>query len=200
MSHRLFEEDTLFRQRLLSCSGFYDRILDGLWGPHTDEAEQKFHAQCDVIARSLGQFDERTERNVRSLRIDAQESCRRSLLAIRNSGHDARVISGTRTYPEQDQLYRKGRFGNPGPVVTRAKAGQSWHNFGLAWDIGLFESGAYLTAEAPYRSVAAFGKVTGIEWGGDWRTFPDVPHYQHAPGIESISRARAIFERGGRAA
>ncbi|MEO8506247.1 MAG: hypothetical protein ABI593_01300 [Betaproteobacteria bacterium] len=38
----------------------------------------------------------------------------------------------------QDAPYRQGRLGNPGPRVTNARDGQSNHNFGIAWDIGIF--------------------------------------------------------------
>src|SRR4051794_34894640 len=101
MSHPLSKDDILFRQRILSCSGVYHRGLDGDWGKFTDEADRDFFAGCDEIAKDTHRFDERTERNIRSMRLDAQRLCRISLAAIRGSGLDARVISGTRTYPEQ---------------------------------------------------------------------------------------------------
>jgi peptidoglycan L-alanyl-D-glutamate endopeptidase CwlK len=44
------------------------------------------------------------------------------------------VIQGYRTHAEQDALYAQGRT-TPGPIVTRAKGGQSPHNWGLAIDV-----------------------------------------------------------------
>ena len=41
-----------------------------------------------------------------------------------------------RTFAEQDSLYAIGRT-KPGKKVTNAKAGQSYHNYGLAFDIVL---------------------------------------------------------------
>ena len=41
-----------------------------------------------------------------------------------------------RTWDEQNRLYQKGRT-KPGRIVTNAKAGQSWHNYGFAFDIVL---------------------------------------------------------------
>lgn len=41
-----------------------------------------------------------------------------------------------RTFEEQDALYAQGRT-KPGDVVTKAKGGQSIHNYGLAFDIVL---------------------------------------------------------------
>ena len=40
-----------------------------------------------------------------------------------------RIVQGYRTYREQDELYAKGRT-MPGSIVTKAKGGQSNHNFG----------------------------------------------------------------------
>lgn len=198
MSGRLFANDILFEQRLLSCCGFYQDILDGDWGPRTDAAETAFHARCNSIAQAEGQFDDRSERNIRALQTDVQALCRRSLKRLLAAGFDARVISGTRTYAEQNALFRQGRFGNPGLVVTKARGGQSWHNFGMAWDIGLFQGGQYLTTAGKYNAAAPHAKLPGIEWGGDWTSFKDPPHYQVPGGQSSIVGVRDHFERGGR--
>lgn len=198
MSQRLFQDDVLFLQRLLSCSGFYTFRLDGDYGQHTSAAEAAFDSRCAAIAHDEGAFDPRSERNIASLRIDAQPLARRSVRALRDAGYDARVLSGTRSYTEQNALFRQGRFGNPGSVVTNARGGQSWHNFGLAWDIGLFDRGAYLTNDAVYRQASAAGKIAGLEWGGDWKSFKDFPHYQIGAGGRTLTSAREDFERGGR--
>ncbi|WP_310466966.1 M15 family metallopeptidase [Sphingomonas sp.] len=198
MSNRLFPTDILFEQRLLSCCGLYRNRLDGEWGPRTDAAERAFIAECDALAQAEGRFDDRSERNIRTLQTAAQKLCRRSLKRLITAGFDARVISGTRTYAEQTAIYRQGRFGNPGPIVSRAKAGSSWHNFGLAWDIGLFDNGRYLTSGNQYRAASAHAKLDGIEWGGDWRSFKDEPHYQVPGAHTTIASVRQFFEAGGR--
>lgn len=199
MSKNLAPDDVLFRQRFLSCCGFYTDKLDSLWGDNTDKADQAFFAKCAAIAAAEGTFDPRSERNILSLQCDAQVAARRSLKAIRAAGFDARIISGTRTYAEQAALFRQGRFGNPGNVVTKAKAGQSWHNFGLAWDIGIFKNGVYVASDVrPYQAAAPHGKVAGVEWGGDWTSFKDFPHYQFGTKGKGVSAARAVFEAGAR--
>jgi peptidoglycan L-alanyl-D-glutamate endopeptidase CwlK len=198
MSNRLFPDDVLFAQRLLSCCGLYEDTLDGDWGQHTDDADKAFHQQCDQIAANVATFDTRTEANIRTLLTPVQPLCRESLRRIRNSGLDARVISGTRTYAEQTVLYRQGRFGNPGPRVTNAKAGQSWHNFGRAWDVGIFRNGAYLKDGPEYARAATVGKIPGVQWGGDWATFKDKPHYQVIGDFGTLAAVRADFEKGGR--
>lgn len=200
MSDRLFEDDVIFLQRLLKSGGLYTDTIDGVWGPNTEAAVNAFEARSAQIAASLGTFDSRTERSIQTLQLKAQEAARACMNALRAAGINARIVSGTRTYAEQNMLYRKGRFGNPGPRVTNARGGQSNHNFGIAWDIGIFSNnGAYLGESPIYNQagpiVLAAG-IAGLEWGGNWTGFVDRPHYQLAtPGL-SLSQVRERFESG----
>lgn len=196
MSKPLQKSEILFRQRVLSCCGLYTAKLDGIWGPITDSANVSFEDRSEALASQFGELDPRSERNIRSLRLKAQELCRRSILAIRAEGLDARVISGARTYDEQNALFRKGRYGNPGPRVTNARAGRSWHNFCLAWDIGIFDGGKYLITAAPYDQAGAVQRPAGVEWGGNWKSFKDRPHYQAPLFATDLKSARAQFESG----
>jgi peptidoglycan L-alanyl-D-glutamate endopeptidase CwlK len=195
MSRQLFSADVMFFQRFLKCAGLYLGRLDGIWGPKTDAAADVFDAQTQALAIELGTFDRMSERSIRSLQPRAQEAARRFLTRLLDAGISARLLSGTRTYAEQEALYRKGRFGNPPPRVTKARGGQSNHNFGLAWDIGIFRDGAYVTALTPYREAAEFGVSPELEWGGHWKTFVDLPHYQLKTG-NAVAVVRARFERG----
>lgn len=196
MSDRLFEEDVLFLQRLLKASGLYDGRLDGIWGPRTDAAVMELDARSREIRDRFREFDARTEANLRTLHLKAQEAARRSLSRILDTGVDARIISGTRTYAEQNALFRRGRFGDdPRNRVTNARGGQSNHNFAIAWDLGIFKDGKYLTDSPPYRRASEAGLFEGLEWGGSWVSFPDQPHYQLATGL-LISEVREKFESG----
>lgn len=90
-----------------------------------------------------------------------------------------------RTNSEQDGLYAQGRT-KPGKIVTNAKGGQSIHNYGLAFDIvilldkdnnGTFETASF-TVDKYWKQVAEFFKSKGFEWGGDWKSFKDYPHFE----------------------
>jgi peptidoglycan LD-endopeptidase CwlK len=105
-----------------------------------------------------------------------------------------KIISGTRTYAEQNDLFAHGRT-KPGPIVTRARGGQSNHNFGVAWDIGIFKSGEYIPDSQLYQSAGAIGKGQGLEWGGDWKSIQDEPHFQ-AIAEEDLASTRRSFEAG----
>lgn len=195
MSSLLFPDDVTFVQRLLRGSGCYDGLFSGTWDAQTDTAEREFVARLEAIATQEGTFDARSETCLHTLHLTAQRLARRFLTAVRAGGVDARIISGTRSYAAQNELYRRGRFGNPPPRVTNARGGQSRHNFGFAWDIGIFAGGAYLTDSPLYDQAAALGAAEGIEWGGAWATFKDRPHYQVATGL-SVAEMRARFEQG----
>ena len=108
------------------------------------------------------------------------------------------VISGLRSWAQQNALYAQGRT-KPGRIVTKARAGSSWHNYGLAIDLGLFDGGKYLDRADPRRAdriYAELGKLAadmGIEWAGTWKSFTESPHFQNRYGM-SISQARAKME------
>ncbi|RFS24695.1 peptidase M15 [Chitinophaga silvatica] len=198
MSYQLLKTDILFYQRLLKSTGFYTGKLDGKWGPLTDAADNAFTAQSQQIALQYGTFDPRSESNIVTLIPKAQILARQVLKAFTTTGSDVRIISGTRTYAEQDMIYKQGRFGNKLPKVTNARGGQSNHNFGLAWDIGLFESGAYITTDTKYKALAAkvLPLFPDLLWGGNWVTFKDNPHYQLKAVSDSVTKLRDLFEKG----
>jgi peptidoglycan L-alanyl-D-glutamate endopeptidase CwlK len=198
MSARLFPDDILFFQRLLKCDGLYAGDLDGVWGRFTEAAAVEFERLSDEIARDAGMFDARSEDNVRTLSLNAQRFAREFLANVRAAGINARIISGTRTYSMQELIYRQGRFGNPGPIVTKARGGQSNHNFGIAWDIGVFTAGGgYLTEGDAYDAAAAAGASQSLEWGGNWAGFVDKPHFQLTLPM-TLAALRDRFEAGER--
>ena len=131
--------------------------------------------------------------------LPAAQRAARRLLAAANDGRlgpgvAVKIICGTRTYAEQTALYAQGRT-TPGPIVTDAPAGYSNHNFGIAFDVGIFIGGEYQDDSPLYAKVGTLGRSQGLEWGGDWDSFPDEPHFQLAyPG--TLAEARALVAAG----
>lgn len=200
MSIEFGKGDILFEQRLLACGGFYKAALDGKWGKISEKAAADAVASFAKSAAAFPKFDVRSEKNVATLlplmQVKAREILRCGLEFMKTNGISVSVLSGTRTYAEQDALYRQR------PKVTNARGGQSNHNFGIALDVGLFKGGKYLTGanRAEEKAYADFAKlvkasVTKIEWGGDWKSFPDMPHYEYSTGL-TVSQKRAKFESG----
>lgn len=196
MSLRLFTDDVLFLQRLLKAQGLYGAGLDGIWGPVTEAGATRFQALSLQIRERHRTFDLRSEAQISTLLLTAQAKARAFLARVLDAGIIARIISGTRRYEEQNRLFRRGRYGNAGPVVTNARGGQSLHNFGLAWDIGVFGTdGSYLTVPEPYERAAEAGLVEGLEWGGHNPRFVDRPHFHLETGL-GVAELRARFEAG----
>lgn len=107
-------------------------------------------------------------------------------------GVDVFVVSALRTYEEQHRLYLQGRE-TPGRIVTNADAGESYHNFGLAFDFAVVKNGRAVWDQnhPDWKAFVAICKGMGLEWGGDWRTFKDFPHHQKddAPTLASLRKA-----------
>jgi peptidoglycan L-alanyl-D-glutamate endopeptidase CwlK len=174
-----------------------------VWGPKTEAATKEWDRAFDLTATFPSSFDLRTETLIYTLLPAAQKLARRLLVELHRRDIDARIISGTRTYAEQSAIFLQGRYNNPGRVVTYARAGQSNHNFGMAWDIGIFDAqGRYLDGDqpaelVPYERAGEISRaIPGLEWGGDWPGKKrDLPHYQLAVKW-SLAQVRAKFERG----
>ena len=198
MSYQLLKADVLFYQRFLKSGGFYTGDLDGSWGPGTNQADTDFVAQSGTISQQYGTFDSRSESNLITLIPKAQIEARKFLKIAADNNKIVKILSGTRTYAEQDALYKQGRS-TPGQKITNAKGGQSNHNFGIAWDVGLFDSsGNYVTDDAQYSALAniILPNLDTVEWGGNWNTFKDFPHYQLKPVNENVAIIRGLFEAG----
>ncbi len=108
------------------------------------------------------------------------------------------VVSALRTYAEQTRLYAQGRSA-PGSKVTNAKAGESYHNFGLAFDFAVIRDGRAVWDQnlQEWKLFVAICKNSGFEWGGDWRTFKDYPHLQLSES-PALAELRKSFPHGWR--
>lgn len=171
--------------------------VDGNPGPETWSAIHRRlvpaspPAQAATATRNSGLVDERSERNIITLHPRVQPYARALVNAASAQGITIKVLSGHRTYEEQDALYRQaqdgkdndgdGRTDEADERVTRAPAGYSNHNFALAFDIGVFTGNRYLEASPLYKAIGAIGKGLGLEWGGNWKSIVDEPHFQLRP-------------------
>jgi peptidoglycan L-alanyl-D-glutamate endopeptidase CwlK len=107
-----------------------------------------------------------------------------------------------RTFAEQDALYAQGRI-KPGAIVTNAKGGLSYHNYGLAVDIVLLINGKASwdtvkdfdgDGKADWQEVVTIFKQYGWECGIDWK-FRDAPHFQKTLGY-SVRQLLALHQSG----
>lgn len=186
---------------MLACGGFYGGRLDGRFGPITARAEEAAFESYLNIQSKYGRFERRSERIIEHLLCPMQVKARQILTVARartRGGSEIHVVfvSGTRSYAEQDVLFEKR------PKVTNARGGQSNHNFGIAVDVGLFLGREYLDGDTAKEAEeynlfaeAVKKEVPGIDWGGDWHSFKDAPHFEYHTG-KPIFEVRALFDTG----
>lgn len=87
------------------------------------------------------------------------------------------LVQSFRSAADQAVLYAQGRT-TPGPVVTHAEPGTSYHEWGLAFDVAILDASGKPSwpNDVPlWTQIGRFGKELGLTWGGD---FPD-PDYGH---------------------
>lgn len=196
-----FKADVWFAQRFLTVAGLYTDKIDGVYGRNTIAAEAAFNKLVVKYAEQYGRFDDRTEGNLMTLLPKAQVAARKAMIAVQalGGGLTVQVLSGTRTYAEQTAIYAQGRT-KPGSIVTKAKAGSSNHNFGIAFDIGIFKGRTYYEGknskeEQAYADASKLIKPVGLDWGGDWKSIKDTPHYELHTG-KSVSQVAAMLMQG----
>jgi len=110
-----------------------------------------------------------------------------------------------RTPEEQAKLFKQR------PKVTNANAWQSIHNYGLAFDIvllydndgnGTFEEASWSLKKdidkdktPEWTQVINYFKSKGWFHGGDWKNFPDQPHFEK-PFNHSWQQMKAKIDKG----
>jgi peptidoglycan LD-endopeptidase CwlK len=113
---------------------------------------------------------------------------------------DIRVTQGLRTMAEQEALYAQGRTAD-GSIVTNARAGFTWHQFGLAIDVvPLSPQGVdWDTSHPVWARIVDIGTGLGLVSGAEWRTFPDWPHFQLTGRfpVTPNDEARQLLATGG---
>lgn len=134
---------------------------------------------------------------IEDLEPTTRDLCRRFLAECEKAGIALRVVHTLRTWDEQAKLYAQGRT-LPGPVVTKARPGYSWHNFGRAFDVCFKGSRPYPPEEdARWSHIGSIGHALGLNWGGpngkgDRFTW-DRPHFEYRNGA-TLAGLRAAYK------
>lgn len=91
------------------------------------------------------------------------------------------VFETYRTPERSNFLYKKG---------TGAKAGSSYHNYGMACDIVFKDAAGNWTWDSKmnWKKLGELGRMAGLEWGGDGSAVDvrkgDMPHFQLSFGLK----------------
>jgi peptidoglycan L-alanyl-D-glutamate endopeptidase CwlK len=147
-------------------NAIYNRICRGKAGP---PRKTSVAVPAAVRAGARDRVDDRSEKAIATLLPQVQPYARALVKKAAQHGITIKVIGGLRTYEEQNELFAQGRT-KPGRIVTNARGGFSNHNFGIAFDVGVFEGANYLGESPKYKAVGALGMDLGLEWGGNWKT------------------------------
>lgn len=119
-------------------------------------------------------------RNINKCHPRLIELSKKLVSACKGQGLIIGIGESFRTKEEQDALYAKGRTA-PGNTVTNAKGSSysSHHQWGTAFDIYRNDGkGVYTDGDGFFEKVGKIGKSIGLEWGGDWKSPVDKPHFQ----------------------
>jgi LysM repeat protein len=152
----------------------------------------------DRVAQRFERVDAKTAEALTGLAPPLRTRADRLLQECRAGGLRLAVTQGLRTWHRQDALFAQGRTA-PGEIVTNARGGQSYHNFGLAFDVVVLNDQGRMVwdpAHPGWRMAAETGKQLGLAWGGDWRSFRDLPHFERR-GTFGLQRCRQLFTDGG---
>lgn len=100
------------------------------------------------------------------------------------AGIDVLIYCTHRSHAEQAELYERGRR-TPGPIVTNARAGQSWHNWRRAFDFVPMVAGKPAWNDRSlYAKAGAIAEAVGLEWAGRWTgSLKETAHCQYRGGL-----------------
>lgn len=198
--------------------------VDKVFGPVTAEAVMRaLNNQAGIEPQPEEEqeamyagLDDRTISNIKTLDPKAREPfakfMRKAKAVGAAMGYDYIMISGNRTFAEQDAIYkqakdgrdndRDGKIDEADEQVTKAPAGYSNHNYGIAGDCGVFKGKVYIDLQSPtkaaavHRAVAAIAHEEGLEAGAHWKRFQDLPHFEIETGL-TIAQKRKLFKEKG---
>lgn len=193
-------KNTEYLQRILKFAGYDCGQIDGIRGFKTNKAFENWLIDADNYKKKFGSLDQRTEDNLSTLIPSVQFSFRQwyhekvKSWAEKN-GVQVKIICGTRTIDEQNELYSLGRT-KKGSKVTNAKGGSSFHNFGIAFDIGIFQGSKYITNDDIYKQlVQDCGCPDEMLNGGSWSSFKDFPHFEVAKYGSKCANVRKVWNK-----
>jgi lysozyme family protein len=174
---------------------------DGVVGPETVKALLKGLALLDQVSPNavpLQALDARTLATIATLDPKARERFTEFVLLAKATaatfGCEYVAISGFRSWEEQDKLFAQR------PKVTNSPGGYSWHNYGIAADFGVFHGKIYADdkdtalAARVHAACAVHARACGLEWGGNWKKFKDMPHYQIPPPC-TFEAAKLLYKK-----
>jgi peptidoglycan L-alanyl-D-glutamate endopeptidase CwlK len=122
-------------------------------------------------------------RKITDLHPIVAEKCKQFIDLCKKAKIDVLITSTYRDNESQSALYAIGRT-KPGKKVTNAKAGQSFHNFRVAFDfVPIVNGKAAWNDFVLFKTCGEIAESVGLEWAGRWKKFPELAHCQFTNGL-----------------
>lgn len=129
-------------------------------------------------------------RKIEDLDPHVAKLCKAFVAAAKKQGVDVLITSTYRDGESQNALYAQGRT-KAGRIVTNAKAGQSYHNYRLAFDFVPIVNGKAMWNDLrTFQKLGELGESLGLDWAGRWKTMRELAHLQWTGGL-SLAQLRA---------
>ncbi|MDP1460112.1 peptidoglycan-binding protein [Bacillus wiedmannii] len=181
-------------QKNLHLKRIYSASIDGIFGPLTTQSVQKFqetqnlypsgdisprtrlklfnpHSQYDILPSS---------NNLNALNPYVEVLAKKLLDLTQTNGLNVRVTSTFRSWDEQDRLFSQGRW-QPGQIVTNARGGESYHNWGVAFDVAPYKDNIITWDDtSTFIEIGYLGARLGLKWGGTFTSLVDYPHFEYS--------------------
>ncbi len=116
-------------------------------------------------------------RKIEDLHQTIQRGVNELIKRSKAKGLDVLITQTLRDIEYQNQLYAQGRT-TKGNIVTNARGGESFHNYGLAFDICKNIKGHEYDDSEFFKKVGEIWTEMGGMWGGNFDTFVDTPHFE----------------------
>lgn len=136
----------------------------------------------------------KNSRDLKDLLPVVAAKCDAFISTCKAQGIDVLITSTLRDNESQDALYAQGRT-TAGNIVTNAKAGQSFHNYGCAFDfVPLVNGKAMWNDSKLFERCGVIAESCGLEWAGRWKSFKELAHCQYTGGltIKDLQAGKAI--------
>ena len=197
---RVLNDNVRAVQNLLNAKGYQTGYPDGHFGPMTTNAVRRFQTDNGLYPSGIVEprtrqklfnpypkdnFESRpSSNNLSSLNPHVALLARRFLRLAKENNLDVRITAAFRSWSEEDRLFAQGRWA-PGPIVTNARGGDSYHNWGLAFDAAPFEGGQISSDQQKFIQMGHLGQQVGLQWGGTFKAIVDYPHFQYTFGLNT---------------
>ncbi|MEI8208344.1 MAG: M15 family metallopeptidase [Methylococcales bacterium] len=118
-------------------------------------------------------------RKISDLHPQVAQNCKDFVTGCNAIGINIIITSTYRDNATQAALYAQGRS-VAGPKVTNANAGQSAHNYRLAFDFCPIVHGKASWSDRDlFMRCGTVAEAVGLEWAGRWTKFPEIAHCQN---------------------